>query len=380
MKLLKNENGVALFTVVLAMAVSIILGSAVLSFALSDTRLATNQEHHLQAEYIARAGADAAAQYVQKYPSSFPSDGFPDRTVGDSLGEGSFSAVIKPSSGAVLITSTGTVSGTTAIVNLKLSKESYSSLFNGVRQTAPDTELDLSALAISYEGSQVMIEGHVEDPETDIKLSTNNPNNAGDTNITKAANYDPPGTIVLPLNYTSFTGTAESVGQITTITGDVYLHSLTKGNNETIVFDTQGRTQTVVVDTLDFGGSHGTVDIINGGVVQLYIRNSGSIDNPVNVNSDGTTKDPAQLFIYVCDGKTLSLQSGCQLSAYIAAPNATIELQSDHTTVNGAMVGNIIQRNDSGNGPHGEFHYVPLPESVDHPGYLAYAQAYYYGN
>lgn len=106
------------------MAVSVILGTAVLSFALSDTRLAENQEHHLQAEYIARAGADAAAQYVQNHPSEFPTGGFIDRTFTDpSLGEGSFSATIShPFQGGVLVTSTGTAAGASATVTLSLTK------------------------------------------------------------------------------------------------------------------------------------------------------------------------------------------------------------------------------------------------------------------
>lgn len=378
MKLPKNENGVALIAVVLVMAVSVILGTAVLSFALSDTRLAENQEHHLQAEYIARAGADAAAQYVQNHPSEFPTGGFIDRTFTDpSLGEGSFSATIShPFQGGVLVTSTGTAAGASATVTLSLTKGSYSGQFNGIRQTQPETDLDLGALPITYDaGAQVLIEGHVQNPLSDIKLSTAN---ESDPNIQRVANYDAPGAIVLPTGYTSFPDGKSTKDKITTIRGDYcYLRKLTKNNQDTIVFDTQGRTQTVVVDDLSFSGSQGTVDIIGGGTVQLYIVESGYINNPVNVNSDDSAKDPSQLFIYVCDNKTLSLGSNCELSAYIAAPRATITWNADDTIVNGAVIGNIIEKNPSGNGPHGVFHFVPLPNSVNFSGLLTYVRNHY---
>jgi|GEM_PF-2439343 len=381
MKLLKNENGVALIAVVLVMAVSVILGTAVLSFALSDTRLAENQEHHLQAEYIARAGADAAAQYVQNHPSEFPTGGFIDRTFTDpSLGEGSFSATIsQPFQGGVLVTSTGTAAGASATVTLSLTKGSYSGQFNGIRQTQPETDLDLGALPITYDaGAQVLIEGHVQNPLSDIKLSTAN---ESDPNIQRVANYDAPGTIVVP-DSSDFHGTVEthSVGKgkdkqdITTVTGNVDTSSLVSDNQTSIVFDTGKEDQIVIVNSLEFKGPQGSVTIIGSGTVQLYIKNGGEISTPIVANVDGS---PSQLFIYVCDGGTLDLGSNSELSAYIAAPQATIIWNANATTINGAIIGNIIEKNTSGSGPHGNFHFVPLPNSVNFSGLLTYVRNHY---
>ena len=373
MKPLKNEKGMALVTVIMVMAVMVILGTVVLSLSMSDTSFAKNQEQNLQAEYIARGGADAAAKYVQDHPDIYPTSGFSTQTVTGTLGEGSFSAVIsRPFQGAVRVSSTGTVGGVSKTVNLNLSKAGYSGLFTGIRQTNPNTELDLGALGITYDsGAKVEIQAHVQDPDSDISLSTHNPNNEGDLNISKTANYDPSGGIIIP-NYSSFSGTTETVSGVTTITGDSYLSTLATGNHESIVFNTQGNTQTVVVETLDFSGPQATVEIVGGGSVQLYILDNGTIDNPTNVNGGS----PWQLFIYVADGGTISLGSNCNLTGYIAAPSATIELQSDHTTVTGAMIGNIVKRNNT-QGAHGQLHYVPLPSNVDYTGYVAYKRDYY---
>lgn len=375
MKLPKNENGVALIAVVLVMAVSVILGTAVLSFALSDTRLAENQEHHLQAEYIARAGADAAAQYVQNHPSDFLTK--PPSLTDIKLGEGVFSAVIttKPSENAVFVTSTGTVSGTTATVNLKLSKASYSSLFDGIRQTKSNSDLDLESLPISHDvNDTVHVEAHV--PSTgDIHLSDKNKqNNKDDPNIIKDTNYDSPGEIVVP-DYDKFNPLEFS--HTLTVTGNAYFATLDVGNNDSLTFNTNGDNQIIVADALTFKGSKASVEITGSGTVQLYLLNWGEISTPITVNSN----DPSRLFIYVCDGGTLALDSKMTLSAYIAAPNATVTFQSNQTTVSGAIIAGTIERNNpNGSGANGKFEYVPLSDSVDYSGYLAYARDYYYGN
>ena len=376
-KTIKNTNGIALALVIMVMAVTTIFGATVLTLMLSDMNLAENQEYQLQAEYIARAGAEAAGKYVQDHPSSYPPNGFSSQTFTGVLGEGSFSAQIsRPAQDNVLISSVGTVNGVTQTVYLHLLKQSYNSTFSGVRQTAQETVLKLGALAIYHDaGVAVSIEGNVINPETDIILSSSNPSNASDPNIIRSANYDFAGDLVLPSDYEeNLIDQADiKTGDITTITGDTYLETLTKGNNETIIFDTQGDIQTVVDDDLDFGGSQGTVDIIGDGTVHLYIINSASLDNPMNMNGGL----PSQLFIYVNDGATLSLQSNCELAAYIYAPNATIEIQSSQTTIYGAMVGNILQRVNYTQGPLGEFHYVPLTDNVDYEGFLAYVKDYY---
>lgn len=379
MKLLKNENGVALIAVVLVMAVSVILGTAVLSFALSDTRLAENQEHHLQAEYIARAGADAAAQYVQNHPTTNP----PSLT-DISLGEGTFTAVITPNpqEKTVLISSTGKVSGTTAKVNLKLSKESYSSLFDGIRQTKSNSDLDLESLPISHDvNDTVHVEAHV--PSTgDIHLSDKNPDNETDSHIIQDTNYDSPGEIVVP-DYTSFSPTIDKTGStknstVMKVTGDAYFETLEVGNKDSLTFNTDGGSQTIVANALTFNGPQTGVKIEGGGSVHLYLLNGGTISNPIVVNPDG---QPSQLFIYVCDGNTLTLDSNMTLSAYIAAPNAKVTFQSNQTTVSGAIIAGAIERNNpNGSGANGKFEYVPLSDSVDYSGYLAYTRDYYYGN
>lgn len=370
-----NNKGIAFILVLIIMTVSAIVIAIILSINTADAKEASNQEQRMQARYIARAGADAAAKYVQDHTSEFNPLTFTSKSIPTTaIGEGSFSAEItKPYNGSIIVQSIGVVAGLTEQVSITLSKGSYNGLFTGIRQTE-NQPMDLSGLAITYEtGATPDVEGNVESTnETEINLSDNNPNNEADPNITKKVNNDSAGQVILPPDYLTYTDTAQKVAQTTTLTGNYYLSSLSKGNNETIIFNTQGGNQNIVVDNISFGGSQGTVEIVGGGVVHLYILNSGSIDNPVNVNQ-GT---PAQLFIYVDQGAVLALQANCNLYGYIYAPEATVELQSDQTQISGAIIGNILRKNST-QGPHGQFHYVPLPDDTDYSGLLVYVRNYF---
>ncbi|MGE4354464.1 MAG: hypothetical protein AB7D36_10335 [Oscillospiraceae bacterium] len=373
MKTLKNQNGVALVIVIIAMAVTAIMGSAVLTLMVSDTNFAKNQEETLQAEYIARAGADAAGKYVQDNPANFQT-----KTFIETLGEGSFSATIsKPASDTVLISSVGTVNGISKTVNLHLIKQGAIDVFNGIRQTAENAQLDLSKLHIYHFPEDVVnIEANVTYPDWNIQLSWEN---TYDPNITKSTNAETPSALLLPSNYETNLVRQEDItyytfwGIVTLIQGDAYLTTLKKDNRKTIIFDTQGKDQTVVVDKLDFSGPQTDVEIIGGGRVHLYIIDSGSIDTPMNMNFSS----PSKLFMYVNDGATLSLQANCQISAYIYAPNATIEMQSAATSISGAVVGNLLCKKNDRQGPMGKFYYIPLPDDMDFESSVTYNKDYY---
>ncbi|MBX4270190.1 pilus assembly PilX N-terminal domain-containing protein [Clostridium estertheticum] len=61
---LKPKKGYALVLVIVTAAALTILGTALLSLSLSETKLSINQSKQLQARYIAQAGLDAVAQYI----------------------------------------------------------------------------------------------------------------------------------------------------------------------------------------------------------------------------------------------------------------------------------------------------------------------------
>jgi len=359
----------ALIWIIFVIVIVTVIVTSMFALSLADTRYASKQEQKTQAQYVARSGAVASLKYILANPYEFNPNTFTTKTIPDTtMGEGYFSAVItKPFFGGLVVRSTGVVAGISETVSVSLSKGNYNGIFKGVRQTRPGN-LDISAMPVTYEpGSTVQIEANVTSLNQITLASTNN----SDPNIVKSANSEPLPPVVLPSNYTSYPYRAVMSGD-NVITGNMWIGRLAKGNNQNIVFDTQGVEQFVVVDNLDITGPHGALEVVGTGVVHLFIRTSGSIDTPVNAN----TREPSKLFIYVADGVTMALQANCQLNAYLYGPNAIIEIQSDQTQIRGSIIGNILQRN-SNQGVHGQFHFVPLPDNTDYTGIMYYKADYF---
>ena len=386
---IKKKQGSALVVVIIVMVVTSILITAVLTLNLSDNKNSIYWEKRAQAQYIARAGADAAAEYVEDNhaifeAADFVSMRFPNSDT-DPMGEGTFFAEIRravPGTVSVVVESTGFISEGTEgeiseTVTVSLVKGDYSSLFTGIRQTG-GSDLDAGAIGIGYEDddSIVKIEGNVLDENADIILADNYPNppdlpNSEDTDhILREINNDTLDSAVPPSGYEGWpdniTEGIDSDGKRTwTIAENFYrdgsLDEVT-GNYDRLIFDTgDGSDLYVVVNDIDLQNSQGKILIIGGGVVHLFIMESGSIWTPMDINES----DPSQLFIYVDEGATLELQANCVLNAYIYAPEATIQVNSSSTTVNGAMIGDIFFRNVSGSGAQMMFNYVPLGDNTD---------------
>lgn len=351
---LKNNKGAALATVIITMVVLMILGTAILNTAFFETKMSVEDENSVQAEYIAKSGADIAAKYISDNPTSATS------SLTDNIGQGSYTASITwLSTSSVKIVSTGTVKGVTKTVTLLLGRKTYQDLFLGIRQTGTDS-LDLSSMNVTYQpGCTVNIEANVDS----LDQITLNATNSADPNIVKSINNNPPLHFTIPDSTGYNTALPISVSGTKTFIGNYRLTSLVKANGETLIFDTQGADQHIIVNTLSFSGSQGNVIVQGGGNVHLYIIDSGDIQTPIDVNSLSVGK----LFLYVSDGKYLSISANGVVNAYIYAPNALVEIQSALTTVKGSIIGQIINRGNI-NGAKGTFYYIPLTDNpTDNP-------------
>jgi hypothetical protein len=133
-------------------------------------------------------------------------------------------------------------------------------------------------------------------------------------------------------------------------------------------------------------GQNGTLHIVTAGnVIQIVVDNL-YIDNNLNINASGggrveifvntlmrvTTKGlinntyPKNLFIYLKDNSSFEIQANMELNGYIIGPYATVQVQSAHSTTNGAIIANVVTKNAAGNGPNGVVNYVPLQSGVDY--------------
>lgn len=373
MKFNDNKKGMALMWVVFVMVVISVIVASLLALSLGDTRNAAHQEQKLQAQYIARAGANATAKYVLDNPQEFNPNTFTSKNIpSTNLGEGSFNATVtRPFKGGIVVTSIGEVAGFSETVSLSLSRGSYNSLFKGIRQTGA-APLDLQAMPISYEsGSSVEIEANV----TSLSQITLTGSNMSDPNISRSVNNESLSEPVLPSGYASYPYKANQSGEHTII-GNARFGTLSIGNKQRLTFNTEGQAEmNVVVDSLQIKGpsEEGGIHISGAGVVHLFIRGDSSIDTPVSVN----TGNASQLFIYVFSGAKLELQANCNLKGYIYAPNAIVQIQSNQTRVEGAIIGNILQKNGAGNGAHGNFHFVPLPDDTAYDGIQFYTKSHF---
>ncbi len=66
---MKNKRGSALMIVIMAFAVLMTLGTAVLAVSLAETKQVIHQEDRIKAHYAARSGAEAMASYLIKNPT-----------------------------------------------------------------------------------------------------------------------------------------------------------------------------------------------------------------------------------------------------------------------------------------------------------------------
>jgi len=343
--------------------------TSLLSVSLSDTVLAENQEENLQAEYIAKDGADIVSHHISSNPGDYTSDKLPKTITDTVVGEGSFSAEIRMDGSNLIVESEGVVDDSSQTVLLNLGKASFKDIFRGIQQTGED-DLDVDSLDITYEDdSTVHIEANGNDM-TEIHMSSEQEN---DPNIKASINNESPGDVVIPSH-----GPSEgTISGTTTISGDHYYDLIeTGGNNEVITFDTQGGEQVVITDEISFTNPKSEVKVTGGGVLHLYILDEGEIWSGIDVNES----NPTLFFIYLKDGADLDLQAGGTATMYIFGPNATIQMNSAKTMIKGAIIGEILQKNDGGgtnNGPAGKFHYIPLPDDYTGDGILKYEKKYY---
>jgi len=161
--LYKNERGTALPMVLVVMIVLSLLGTALWQYSTADTMQVTADEKKMQAYYLARAGAEATAQYIRNNPDSastlindqktdpvYMSDGT------DDFGNGTYEVDVTGDPNNITIESTGTVTNVKQTVVIKLT------LTNGIPITPSNAR---SATDLGWlNGQSQVIEHGTHDP------------------------------------------------------------------------------------------------------------------------------------------------------------------------------------------------------------------------
>jgi Tfp pilus assembly protein PilX len=346
-----NDKGMALVVVLVLMAVVLILGTTVLSVSLSETKSSVYQQKQIQAQSLARSGVDIAAEYVIAHP-----DAVPLSIPMTAIGSGHFEATLQKNADTVMIRSVGTYDGVQDVVAVKMELVDYMSTFTGVKQTGSHSELNLGALGITT-SVPLLVEANVPHV-SDITFG----NSQNMTNITAAVNNTPLPSVKLPSTIGFATLSGNTISQNT---NDVFVDIK---NKETLVFDTGGNDLIVVLNSVNIKGS---IEVIGGGNVHLYLKSPSLFQTPHVVTANGKSN----LFIYLMAGADLDIRAHCDLSAYIYGPDAQVLVQA-HSNIVGSIVAETITKNGV-NGPAGSFAYKPLTENPDYSGILSYQKGVY---
>jgi len=383
-----NKKGSALVLIIMVVAVLMILGTALLSVGLSDTKVAVKHQEIVQARNIALTGVNVAAERIINMQESDlavinASSGFNTHVP---FGEGSyFVTASHGSADTIILSSSGTVEGMTSTVELTLSVDDPSNLFDGLRQLAENGPLDLKQLLI--QGADVNpinitinwdedVYGEVADG-VGVNLHKDNTDELSNGYIDLNADQTEAPPIELPDDVASYTPMPTGLTDLVFEEGINYTIDEIYFMNEnigSITFNTGNKgVQNVVVNRI-----YSKIPFtVNGtGTLNIYITGNAYFQTP----SKTSGSSEATIFFYIMgddpDVNYLTMDAGYFLNAYIYAPQTTVYISANNTEVHGAIVAEEIKRNDN-QGPQGYFQYVPLSDDQTFPLPPQYNRSYY---
>jgi hypothetical protein len=337
MKQRKNEKGFILAMVICIFAVIAILSTAILSTATVEQKGANFEAYKVKAYYIARSGADSTAKsFIDNYEyisnKLKTSDITTDVTAFQ--GGGSFSTIAHLTTvgtvNTVTITSTGIYNNVSAKAVLVLKEQdtpkdilvttNASGVFDHAIFQNALTTLDLyRAEAITgpvgSNGSTIVTNSDFTDTKT---------LNAGRT----FADILPPYAKVIPAL------TVEN----NKITQSGYYGDLSM-NNKTLTLDITSGDLNLVFNTFS---TKGDIVIIDNSVakksrVNIYIYTEMNFLTGASFNNT----EPSKLVIYLLKGSIFNEQANGTLKAYIYGPGATLNTNSDKTTIEGGVIADM---------------------------------------
>lgn len=322
---LKLQKGYALVLVIVIAAALTILGTALLSLSLSETKLSVNQSKQLQARYIAQAGLDTVAKSIINDPTKAV-NGNPISSNSLTSGGSFVTTITVNNDSSIKLKSVGTFGTNTATLYLEMTPTSNSSaIFNNVVYSPKD--LDVSGGTIN---------GPLQSAGT---IAVKNKSTYPDTIKENTAMTLPK--FIIP----TLTDKGElSIGNNNfSIAGDAQYGNISIGPNGTLNLNPpQNGILRVVVDSIDCKGNINIAN--NGGKVYLFVKDSVTMQTPnsgssINLviflgNYDGNGN-------YILDGNGFSgefqTKGNGSFDGYIYGPKARINNNSS-STINGAII------------------------------------------
>jgi len=378
-KYIKNNKGIALPIVLIVMVVLMVFGMAFTHLTISENRFAVHEENLIQANYLARAGVDDLAARVielEALPSPSPVGTEKDLGGGKSYIVNELREITDPGYVGFFISVTGKNNGVNSTLGLTITRDKPSDFLDSAIYSVENLDISL-----------MQVEGDIASGG-DITYSDNGANKYDTNAYTPTENKD------LEFNYQQLPIDDprpdldfEIGNHSRTLTGNFTISADCKYdsidlNSGKLTFDTGPAAEGVLevaIDSLTM--NPGTVVEVKGdGLLKLYIMDDMLCKGAFDINDKPAEKadlelmvyrdatadfqtpiqlnpsaDPNRARIYLDQDSTLILQANGNFNSYIIGPEASILMQSGDTTVNGSIVGNVV--NGTGNKPMGAVHY-----------------------
>jgi len=356
------RRGSSLFTVVILLFIMVITGVAILGVSMTENNTEIYQNRRTQAYYLAWSGANSLGEYILKSDGTTFGDKIKNLNLKTAVNQDSFSNgsvqvsveffdVFNNIPNQILISSIGNVHGVNRTVKLLLGRMDLDLVIDkAIYSNAP---LDITGMLVKN--------GDVESG-AEISFSTNGSNEfTGVAFPNSPRNFkvvDWPTTSDAPLYGTD--GILFLKGENKTIYESRSFYDLTVWQNDTLTLSPPADDMQIVVDNMIIDGNM-DIDVSSGGRVELYINETLTVTTKGAINSAW----PSDLIIYLKKDSTFYMQANKTLKAYVIGPEATMEIQSDQSTTYGALITNVIQKNDAGQGPNGAVYYVAPDADLD---------------
>jgi hypothetical protein len=359
LSLTKDKSGNALVLTILVMAVLSVLGISLLGISLSDTKHAIYQERKIQANYLARAGADDLAnKIISTEALPVPS------LVGESqVFDDQMKYTIEKIDPLTVtgwngynISAVGEVNGVRSRVGLTVAKDKPSSVLNHAIYTYDD--LNISNLKVY---GQVGSLGDVTyDPHKYDTAAYGEPQEG----IEKSEKYDELPVEIPDLELKTITGYTGS----TLLETNKKYSSISPTSDCDVIFNTgsSSDTKSVVIESGLINNSN-EMYVIGDGLLKMYIKSfefkgnlvvdssseleifvdegcSLKFQTPLTANDN----NPNKIRIYLGKDSVLYLQADGTYNCYIIGPEATVQMNSNQTTVNGSIIGKLMRKTDNG--------------------------------
>ena len=377
-KYLEND-GFALASVLIIMFVLMILGTALLTVVFSDTKHAIYSENNLEAHFLARSGADIVFNEI-KFTKVVPYGIIGvKQDLSDAFGSKSYTVKSLTTVGSNLnVVVTGEANGVTEDITVVLdvvasAETAFQRPFHvnnpvdiGNKNNEKDKAENKDKLLITYpEGfSKEDIEAHkpisdsdeipfaypvpiIDVPKLKNPLSDLFINKLNTELINTSMRYDlvniKGGKFVLETNPAS--------------TLQIVMDSLIVDKDGEILINGDGELE-VYVNTMAFN-QNAKMTIQGDARIKIFVKNSADINNPWTNLLVSEEEEPVKLLIVLGKDASLTMGSNADMKAYIYGPEAIVYMNSAHTTLHGAIISNIFNKQHSINAPNGAINFIP---------------------